>query len=44
MPVEINRSEIPRTYRDYIEKPEGVTERLKSMLYKVYGSNAFKVK
>ena len=23
---------------------EGVTERLKSMLYKVYGSNAFKVK
>ena len=25
-------------------KAEGVTERLKSMLYKVYGSNAFKVK
>ena len=26
------------------KKSEGVTERLKSMLYKVYGSNAFKVK
>ena len=29
---------------DLRKEAEGVTERLKSMLYKVYGSNAFKVK